>query len=212
MTDDNYGAVALLVDRSGSMNTIREATEGAINEFIHAQGASDKRITVRLDQFDGEFATVWPSTPALDCPVYALNPRGVTALHDAIGKSVTEFGEELAALPEEQRPSKVIFAIMTDGFENASSEWTVGAVKELITRQTEQYGWEFVFLAANQDAVLTGEGLGIARDRSLTYNTSRAGTKSAVRSFERYTASSLAGGQSAFTDEDRAESVQEDAD
>lgn len=210
MTDPTYGAVALLVDRSGSMDEIRDAAQSAINEFVASQAGTGRRVTVRLDEFDSEFTNVYPSTDAGQCPPYELQPRGMTALHDAMGRSITEFGQELAALPEDQRPSGVVFAVLTDGYENSSREWTLRQVKELVTGQQTQWKWDFVFLGANQDAILTATGLGIAPESALTYNTSRAGTRSAVESVARYTASSLAGGQALFTAEDRDEALEED--
>lgn len=97
-------------------------------------------------------------------------PRGMTALLDAIGRTINTTGERLAAMAEEQRPGKVIFVILTDGQENTSREMTLEQINQMITRQTEVYNWDFVFIGANQDAIQTGSQLGIGAGNSLSYN------------------------------------------
>ncbi len=88
------------------------------------------------------------------------------------GRLITEVGEQLAALPEEQRPGQVICLIMTDGMENASRNWTWEAVKDLITQQREVYGWEFIFLGADIDAVEVGTRMGMAREYTMSFDKS----------------------------------------
>jgi hypothetical protein len=94
----------------------------------------------------------------------------MTALLDSAGKFITEVGEQLAAMPEDQRPGQVICLIMTDGMENASHRWTWDAVKKLITEQREVYGWEFIFLGADIDAVEIGERMGMDPRYSMAYD------------------------------------------
>ena len=89
-----------------------------------------------------------------------LIPRGSTALYDAVGQSVVHFGELLEAMDEDARPGTVQVIVVTDGEENSSKEFSAAEVKRLVTQQTETYSWGFVFLGANQDAVLTGATLG----------------------------------------------------
>lgn len=210
MTNPDYGAVCLLVDRSGSMGTIRASAQTAINKFVAAQVGTGKRITVRLDQFDNLFENVTPSTPAEDWSDYELLPRGSTALHDSMALSMTQFGAELAALPEDERPATVIFAVVTDGHENSSREWTADMVKKYVEEQQSQWNWDFVFLAANQDAVLTAAELGIDRGSALTYNTTRAGIQHMSESLNAYAASSFSGERAAFTEADREAAMEED--
>ena len=104
-----------------------------------------------------------------DVPPLDLQPRGSTALHDAMVRLIGEAGAELAALPEDQRPGTVLVAVLTDGHENASREATGAMVKALVERQQSQWGWQFTYLGANQDAVLTAHGLGIRAEDALTY-------------------------------------------
>jgi hypothetical protein len=103
----------------------------------------------------------------------------MTALYDAIGKTINTVGRELADLDESERPGLVQFVIITDGMENASREFTSDAVKNLITHQTEKYNWDFVFIGSNQDAVLTASTLGISAGSALTYDNATVGAASA---------------------------------
>ncbi len=176
MTDSNYTAIAIVADRSGSMSSIKADAEGGINTFVDEQAVLPGKCTVRIDEFDMEFSTFVKSTPVKQVPEYKLVPRGSTALLDALGRTITEFGEELKAIPEDERPANVIVVVVTDGQENASVEWTAERVKELIKQQEEQWNWKFVFLAANQDAIATGAKYGFAKGSSLTYSPNKIGT------------------------------------
>lgn len=162
MTNPDYTHISVLVDRSGSMAMIQADAEGGLRTFMDEQFALPGKLTTSLFQFDDVFDTVFrmesSSAPAKN---WSLQPRGVTALLDGIGKSVALTGEDLTALPEDQRPGKVLFVIVTDGLENASRDWTREKVFDLITRQREDYSWEFLFLAANQDAIAAGRDIGI---------------------------------------------------
>ena len=212
MTNPNYTAVALLIDRSGSMSSIEEATEDAINEFIQGQAAADGKRTVRLSVFDHAFTTLYKSTPAADCPKFHLSPRGTTALLDSIVKAARLFGEELRDMPEDERPGHVIFAIMTDGLENASIHNTYEMVAETLTHQQEKYGWEVLFLGANQDAIATGAKLGIRSQSSITYSASTVGTHSVINTMNDYVAVAAAGLPTAnvIDDEAREAALQSD--
>lgn len=108
MTATDYTAICLLIDRSGSMASIKDATEEAINGFIHEQGAGAGRRTVSITTFDSAAPElVCPSTPADVVPPFVLHPRGSTALLDAMATTMTAFGAELTALPEDERPGHV---------------------------------------------------------------------------------------------------------
>jgi hypothetical protein len=218
MTDPTYTAICLLVDRSGSMETIQVAAEDSINEFVGEQRGLSGRTTVRIVQFDapsdtslGE-GTNWylahcPSIdPALIEP-FRLYPRGRTALYDAMIKGIDEFGAELAELAERHRPSTVIFAVLTDGKENASAA-LAGDVSTRVLRQQTDYGWRFVYLGANQDAILEGEKMGIPRHSSITYAATDRGTHAVTESMSDYVASAAAGGVAAFTDADRKRAME----
>lgn len=208
MTSPDYTAVMLVVDRSGSMAAVRSDAEGAINQLLEDQRALPGRCTVRLVQFDGEYEEVYPSTSIADVPRFVLKPRGNTALLDAIGKSFTRFGEELAALPEHERPGRVVAVVQTDGEENSSKEWTLEAVRALVTQQREQYSWDVLFLGAGEDAISVAQGMGFAKSSSIAYSGTRVGTESVVLAASEYIARSRSGSGTAFTDEERAAAQQ----
>jgi hypothetical protein len=135
----------------------------------------------------------------------------MTALLDSAGKFITEVGEQLAALPEDQRPGRVICLIMTDGMENSSHQWDWEAVKKLITQQREVYGWKFIFLGADIDAVEVGERMGVDPRYAMTFDKrSHTGNRAAYAR-----ASSMVTGfkrdylDDGFTDDDRARAMGE---
>lgn len=174
MTDSSLTHLYFLLDRSGSMQSIKTDTEGGFAAFIEEQRAAAGECRVTLAQFDDHYDVVYGGRPVADVPPLDLRPRGRTALLDAIGRLVTDAGTALAALPEERRPGTVIVAIMTDGLENASREWTHPAVKALVEQQTTQWGWQFLYLGADQDAIEVGASLGVSRDNSVTYGRSKS--------------------------------------
>ena len=170
MTNPNLTHIEFLLDRSGSMDTIKSDVEGGFNAYIADQCAQPGQCTVSLTQFDDEYDVVFTAFDVGDVPKLKLEPRGWTALLDAIGRSINSLGMRLAQMPEDRRPGTVIFAIMTDGMENASREYTHAAIKAMITRQEQVYNWQFLYMGADQDAIEVGASIGIARGRSLTYD------------------------------------------
>jgi hypothetical protein len=169
MTDSALTHVYVLLDRSGSMSAIADDTVGGFAAFIREQQAVAGRCRLSLAQFDDTYERVYASVDIQDVPALDLQPRGSTALHDAMVRLIGEAGAELAALPEDQRPGTVLVAVLTDGHENSSREATADLVKALVHRQQDQWGWQFTYLGANQDAVLTAGGLGIRTEDALTY-------------------------------------------
>ena len=211
MTDSTKTLIAALLDRSGSMSTSVAATEDGWRELIAAQRGNPGHCRVTLAQFDSEYEVLYPPTDIEAVPEFALQPRGRTALLDAAGRFITEVGEHLSALPENERPGQVICLIMTDGHENASRNWEWHAVKRLITQQREVYGWEFIFLGADIDAVAVGERLGVGGKFSMTYdkrdreaNRAAFASTGLVMSRKRMSADSADDG---FSDEDRKKAM-----
>lgn len=177
MTDSTYVHYILIVDRSGSMHTIRKDTEGGIRAFVAKQleGIGEAKRTVSLYQFDTEHDTVLDTEPLSKAADYVLSPRGGTALLDACGFAITKEGQKLAALPEDQRPGYVMVVIATDGQENSSREYTRAQVKEMIRHQQDAYDWRFTYIGANQDAFAEADSIGIAAPAVLSYlGTSRS--------------------------------------
>ena len=170
MTDSTKTLIAALLDRSGSMSTCTAATEDGWRELISEQRSHPEYCEVMLAQFDTEYEVLYPPTVIAAVPEFVVAPRGRTALLDSAGRFITEVGQQLTALPEDQRPGQVICLIMTDGMENASHQWNWDAVKKLIIQQREVYGWEFIFLGADIDAVEIGERMGMDPRYAMTYD------------------------------------------
>lgn len=205
MTRPGLTLIAALLDRSGSMHTLRGDIEGGFDAFVAEQRRQPGDVLVTLAQFDNVYETVYASRPIADVPPLQLVPRGSTALLDGIGRLVTDVGATLAAMPEDERPSKVIVMVMTDGMENASREWTGDAVRTLIGTQERDYAWEFLFLGANMDAVTVGGSLGFAADRSLTWGPTTGGVAGAYAAATAYASRSRAapGAVAGFSDAER---------
>ena len=193
MTNPDYTALAMLIDRSGSMVQTREDAIGGMAQFLKEQREVPGKCTVRISQFDNQYEVVCESTPVADVPDPDLVPRGSTALLDAWGRLMTEFGEELAALPEEERPENVIFVVITDGQENASREWTRDKLFEAVTEQTDKWGWKFAYLGADQDAVTVGGSYGVAAGQTMSYTNDSAGTQAAYAATSRMVTNTRSG-------------------
>lgn len=188
MTETNKTLIAALLDRSGSMRNIAADMRGGFDSFIAKEREQAGTTLVTLAQFDDRYDIVYVDRPVGTVPPLTLEPRGRTALLDAIGRFVTEVGAGLAGLPADQRPGDVTVLVMTDGHENASAEWTVEAVRALIAQQETVYSWDFVFLGANMDAVDVGTNLGFAPGKSLTYDADGAAVGGAWDAVGNYSA------------------------
>jgi hypothetical protein len=178
MTRSDLTHIYFLLDRSGSMQSIKSDTEGGFAAFVEEQRRAPGDCRVTLAQFDHEYDVVYSGVPVAAVPPLALQSRGTTALLDAMGRLVTDAGAELAALPEHERPGTVIVAVMTDGLENASREWTHTAIRSLVEQQTSAYAWQFMYMGADQDAIEVGARLGVDAAYSVTYG--RGKTKEAL--------------------------------
>ena len=191
----DFADVSFVLDRSGSMQSVRDDTIGGFNSFIEAQQKQPGECVASLLQFDDKFDVLYEAKPIKDVP--KLNnetfvPRGGTALLDAIGRTINETGKRLSLTPEDSRPEKVIFVILTDGGQNCSKEFTHARIKEMINHQTDVYKWDFVFIGANQDAIQTGDSIGIASGKSMTYASNAMGTANAFRSMSKYVSTARA--------------------
>lgn len=152
------------------MGSIKDDMETGLNQIFKDQAEVEGKCLVDYVQFDDTYELVFEDTPVADAKA-VLQPRGMTALLDAVGKAVTQLGDKLAKLPEGKRPGLVQVVVVTDGYENASREWNADKVRELIKQQTDKWNWDFIFLGANLDAVAVGSSFGFAPDKSLTYDT-----------------------------------------
>lgn len=210
---DHFTRIAIVLDRSGSMESCKESTVTGFNEFIRNQKKIPGEATVKLVQFDDQYETVFDK-PLKDCPELNQStfvPRGSTALLDAQGRTIVELGQELAALPEQERPSKVIVVTLTDGQENASKEYTLDKIGEMIREQRDKYNWDFVFLGANQDAIATAAAMSIPLPSAMSYSTSKAGIAATMAAVSHYVGAARACEAPAFSAEDRKAAMEKDA-
>lgn len=204
--------IAVVLDRSGSMSSVREATIEAFNEFVNGQKAVPGDANIMLVQFDSEGPhDVVFDKPIAEVPKLTLDtfvPRAMTPLHDAMGWTITEVGKKLSAIPESDRPGKVVFVVLTDGQENHSKEFNQKSVAEMVRLQQEKYRWTFIFIGANQDAVLTARGFGISQDTALSYNSNKQSIRSVSASLGHATTSARAGIRPSFTGAQRKRAKQ----
>jgi len=177
--------ITVIMDRSGSMQSCQVEAENGLNRFIEEQQAQSGEALFSLVQFDDQYEVVHQAVPIQNVPHCTLVPRGMTALLDAVGKTINTTGERLAATPQAERPGLVIMVIITDGMENASQEFKREQIKEMITHQQEKYNWQFTFLGANQDAFAEAGAIGIKAAAAADYSVSAtaqafAGTAASV--------------------------------
>lgn len=175
MTNADYTHLTLLVDRSGSMESVRSDAQGGINELLAKQFALPGKLTVTLVEFDTDIDTV--VRMASEPVDYTLTPRGMTRLLDAAGLEIKATGADLEALAEDERPARVLFVVVTDGQENSSVEYTFAQVRALVEEQGTKYNWAFQFIGAD-DAAWQGESMGM---KSSKYKASAKGTRSAYQ-------------------------------
>lgn len=200
--------IVMVLDRSGSMDSIGKATVDGINSFIKEQKAAKGEAFMTLAQFDNEYEVTYKERPINEVQDLILGetfvPRATTALYDAIGRTINELKTE----------DDVVFVIVTDGMENASREFKQSDIFEKIEAKKKE-GWTFLFLAANQDAMKTGAGFGISSNNSMTYNANStsvnatfsniSGKMSSYRSAKFSTTADVAADSLNFTSEDREE-------
>jgi len=206
----NYTDITLIVDKSGSMEPLTTDTIGGINTFIDAQRKVPGTATFTLVQFNARATTVLNAVPMsmvenLSRTSYV--PSGTTALLDAVGETITNTGKRLAALPEADRPSKVIVLIVTDGEENASREYRLDQIKTMIERQTKDFSWEFQYIGANQDAFKGAASMGINWAFTANYNATAKGTAATYQTMANSVMRSRArgaGASAAFTPDEQA--------
>ena len=171
----NLTEVVIVLDRSGSMATIKNDMENGLNMFVEKQAKEKGDCKISCYTFDTLIEKTLDAVDVKECPKILLEPRGGTSLFDALGKSINDVGNRLSKTDETERPELVIFLVITDGEENSSKEFTREKINEMIKNQEDKYSWKFIYLGANQDAFANGVKYGIAGGSSMTYNTSSTG-------------------------------------
>lgn len=176
----NLTEIVFILDRSGSMCGLEADTIGGFNSLIGKQKLEEGEAIVSTVLFDDrqevlhDRVDIQAIAPITEKKYYV---RGCTALLDAIGGAIHHIGNVHKYAREEDRPEKTLFIITTDGMENSSHRYTFDKVKRMVERQKEKYGWEFLFLGANIDAIEVAGRFGINADRAVNYECDSKGTE-----------------------------------
>ena len=186
--NNHYTEIAFVLDRSGSMQSCKEAAIEGFNRFLLEQQKVEGLAKLTVVLFDDEYQVPFRSLPVQE--IVPLNgdtfvPRNTTALLDAIGQTIDELGQRLSQLPEKDRPGQVILAILTDGLENASRRYSWNDIGDRIKFQSDTYKWTFLFLGANQDTIATAAQLSISAANAASYVADAAGSRASHVAFSR---------------------------
>ena len=177
---NNITELVFILDRSGSMAGLESDTIGGFNAMIEKQKKQDGECYVSTVLFDNESEVLHDRVKLSEIKPMTdrdYTVRGCTALIDAIGGAIHHIGNVHKYARPEDVPEHTMFIITTDGMENASRRYTSEKVKAMIERQKEKYGWEFLFIGANIDAVETAARYGIGADRAVNYHSDSEGTR-----------------------------------
>ena len=169
--------LVFILDRSGSMEGLEKDTIGGFNSMLKKQKKQEGEVNVTTVLFDDEIDIIHDRFPISAVKNLTDNDyyvRGCTALLDAVGSTVKKVENIQKRLPDELRAENIIFVITTDGYENASQEYTANMVKKMIGKNQER-GWQFIFLGANIDAVSEAEKIGIKRTHAVSYKNDSKG-------------------------------------
>jgi uncharacterized protein YegL len=172
--------IVFILDRSGSMAGLEDDTIGGYNSMLEKQKKEDGAALVSTVLFDNEIKVLHDrmsidSIEPISGKEYYV--RGTTALLDAVGGAISHIGNVHKYARDEDVPEKTLFIITTDGMENASRWYSFKTVKEMVERQKEKYGWEFIFLGANIDAAEVAGRFGVDESRAVRYKSDERGTR-----------------------------------
>lgn len=186
----DFTDITFILDRSGSMASVAGDVIGGYKTFVEDQKKAGDNAAMSLVQFDSEYERVFSGVPIKNVSSeLAFSPRGMTALLDALGRTINETGQRLAALPESQRPNKVMIIVLTDGEENASNEFNHSQVRDLVKLQQNTYNWQFVFLGANIDSFAVAGNFGVNAYTTSNYVANAQGIIYAMNGLSTYTSS-----------------------
>lgn len=174
--DEKYTHIAMIIDRSGSMNScwsdVAEGYKSIVKQNKKQEGKCTFTVATFDDQYDllEDFTDIKAVKSELD-----VQPRGTTALLDAIGQTIKSVKKRIKGMEEADKPAKVMFVIQTDGHENSSKEYSKAKIKKMIDKRTEKDGWEFQFIGGDLESVREAASWGIKAVNTSTYNTENAG-------------------------------------
>lgn len=221
----NLVRVVVLLDRSGSMKGLEDATVSGVNEFVNQLKVEPGEVNLKAVQFDTLGYDVIFDKPLKEVPLMTrsmFEPRGGTPYYDSLARTIRDLGKELSDTPEDRRPGKVVIMTMTDGLENSSQEFNrfqegASRLAAMIKEQTEKYNWTFLYMGANQDAIAAAIDIGIAPGQAATYMANYNGTVNtyknvgrAVNSMRSAARSGNVSYMSSFTEAERRSSMADD--
>lgn len=205
MQKSGKAALVFIVDRSGSMHDIAKGMQGAIKSILSDQKEKYKGdIDVTFVRFDTHYEEVFSARPIGEVSEddLKINPRGGTALLDAMGQTFNTFERKFSEMDEKDRPERVLFLIITDGGENSSREYSRERVVGMRDTLERDHKWGFTYVGAKQDAISEGSKIGVTRSKSLNYDASAIGVQNMSRSVSDFTASYLCDGDASYSDDE----------
>ena len=209
---NDYTHIAVILDRTGSMETIRDDTIGGFNAFLNTQKGAPGLASLTLVQFDSQdpYEIVYHFKPLAEVPELTREtfvPRANTPLLDAIGRGINDLEKSLADKTEAERPSRVVMVLITDGQENASREFRKDQIEKMIKAKQEKAAWQFVFLSADLDAIGDALASGVRAASTLAHDKDSHGVGAAWASLSRSVSDYRSGNKEdvSFSDEDRSE-------
>ena len=170
--------LVFILDRSGSMSGLEEDTIGGFNSMIEKQKKEDGECLVSVVLFDNDCSVLYDRVPISEVPVMTdreYYTRGCTALLDAMGGAIHHIGNVHKYARAEDVPEKTVFVVTTDGMENASRFYSADKVRQMVKHEQEKYGWEFLFLGANIDAVETARRYGLREGHAVRFRNDKEG-------------------------------------
>ncbi|MEK4523681.1 vWA domain-containing protein [Psychrobacillus sp. FSL W7-1457] len=177
---NNLTELVFILDKSGSMTGLEADTIGGFNAMLAKQKKEEGEAIVTTVLFNDDYELLHDRINVKGVsPITERDYQvgGMTALLDAIGSTIQKIGNIQKRTSSEERASKVLFVITTDGMENSSCEYNYEKIKMMISRQKETYGWEFIFLGANIDAIATAANFGISEEFAVKYHADKEGTR-----------------------------------
>jgi uncharacterized protein with von Willebrand factor type A (vWA) domain len=181
--------IVCVIDNSGSMDMIKSDAIGGFNAFVESQRAVEGEARVSIYLFNDKLTQIADSMDIKDVELLTektYTTGGMTAMNDALGTTLDSVGQRITSMPPSERPDKVVFCILTDGDENSSKEYTTTQVKDQIVHRQNNFNWEFVFLAANQDALKTGASYCFSPASTFNFDASAEGVRSAYKNMDTY--------------------------
>lgn len=188
----DYTHITVILDRTGSMESIRDDTIGGFNTFLVKQKAEPGAATLTLVQFDSQdpYEVIHRFKPIEDIPQLSREtyvPRASTPLLDALGHGINDLEKALYDIKEEDRPVKVVFVVVTDGQENSSREFRKDQIEKMIKEKTDKLDWQFIFLSADLAAIADAMSFGIHADKALLFGKNSKGVVGAFESLSERT-------------------------